>query len=146
MLAESQAVAAVLGLKGARSGTTPLQLIASIERGLPVAAVDRLAKAVAPADPEFKYRFVSRATLARRRQAGRDARLTTEESDRVARIARLWAHACDVWKDEEAARAFLLRPHPMLEGRRPIDTAVATEIGADLVDQILGRLEYGSAA
>src|SRR5215212_8970399 len=144
MLAEPDIVANVLGLRAARKRTTPFQLIASIEAGLPVEAVDHLARAIAPDDAEFRHRFVPRATLARRRNDPK-ARLTVGQSDRLARIASIWAHALHVWKDEEAARAFLFRAHPMLEGRRPIDAALGTELGADLVDQILGGLEYGSA-
>ena len=144
MLTDPDVVAGVLGLRMPRRQTTPFHLIASIENGLPVGALDRLAKTIAPADTEFKHRFVSKATLARRKRDA-SARLTVEESDRLARIATIWAHALDVWKSDEGARAFLTRPHPMLEGRRPIDAALATELGADLVDQILGGLEYGSA-
>ena len=143
MISEPNAVAEVLGIRGALESTA-FQLIARIEGGLPVAALDRLASAVAPKDAEFRHRLVPKATLARRKRAKR-ARLTVEESDRVARIAGLWAHARAVWKDDDAARAFLFRPHPMLQGRRPIDAAVSTELGADLVDRILGGLEYGSA-
>ena len=53
--------------------------------------------------------------------------------------------ALDVWKSEEAARAFLNRPHPMLEGRKPIDVAIQSELGADMVKSILGELKYGTA-
>jgi hypothetical protein len=34
----------------------------------------------------------------------------------------------------------------VLTGRRPIDVILGTELGARLVEQILGRLRYGSAA
>ncbi len=34
----------------------------------------------------------------------------------------------------------------MLEGRRPVDVVLATDMGARLVEDILGRLKYGSAA
>lgn len=144
MLAEPDVLADMLGLRSAQKRTTPFQLISSIEAGLPVEALERLARAIAPADAEFRHRFVPRATLARRKN-DTNARLSVGQSDRLARIAGIWAHAVRVWKSEEAARAFLFRPHPMLEGRRPVDTALGTELGADLVDQILGGLEYGSA-
>jgi putative toxin-antitoxin system antitoxin component (TIGR02293 family) len=144
MVSEANVVAEVLGIRG-RGAATPFDLMARIEGGLPVAALDRVAGAVAPKDAEFRHRLVPKATLARRKRAKR-ARLTVEESGRLARIAGIWAHARAVWKDDEAARAFLFRSHPMLEGRRPIDAAVSTELGGDLVDRILGGLEHGSAA
>ena len=110
-----------------------------------VAALDRVCAAVAPADATFKYRVVSRATLDRRRkQAG--SRLSAEESGRLARLARVWAIARDVWGGDEAARAFLFRPHMMLHMRAPIDLALGTDLGAKLVEDILGRLRHGTAA
>jgi uncharacterized protein (DUF2384 family) len=63
-----------------------------------------------------------------------------------ARVARVWAVALDVWKTEEATRAFLFRAHPMIEDRRPIDVVIQSEFGAELVVEILGRLKYGTAA
>ncbi len=144
MLASSDVVAGVLGLRLSRKSTTPFQLISSIEAGFPIETVDRLARAIAPSDPEFRHRFVPRATLARRKSS-ETPRLSAGQSDRLARIASIWAHALSVWKGEDPARAFLFRPHPMLEGRRPIDAALGTELGAELVEQILGGLEYGSA-
>jgi putative toxin-antitoxin system antitoxin component (TIGR02293 family) len=145
MSAQRIDVAEVLGIAKARQKGSPFYLLTSIEQGFPVASLDRVAALVAPSDADFKYRFVAKATLARRRR-GKGARLSVEQSDRLARIAKIWAHAVEVWGGEEAARGFLFRPHPMLEGRRPIDAALTTELGAELVDQILGRLEYGSAA
>ena len=39
-----------------------------------------------------------------------------------------------------------LRPHPMIEDKRPIDIVIQSEFGAELVIEILGRLKYGTAA
>lgn len=125
--------------------TSPLRLIVALEQGLPVGALDRVSRAVAPADARFKHRIVSRATLARRRTREGD-RLSAEESGRLARVAGLWAMAMDVWGGEEEARAFLFRAHPLLEGRLPIDVVLGSDLGARLVEDILGRLRYGSAA
>ncbi len=134
-----------LGLGSKKRASSPLEMIALVERGLPIAALDRLSKLVAPDDAAFKYRIVSRPTLDRRRkQAG--GRLSPEESERLARLARVWALAREVWGSDVEARAFLFRPHMMLEGRIPIDVTLGTDLGARLVEEILGRLQYGSAA
>jgi putative toxin-antitoxin system antitoxin component (TIGR02293 family) len=114
-----------------------------IERGLPVAALDRLSDAIAPNDRAFRYRIVPRATYVRRKQR---RRLSTEESARDVRLARVWSFALNVWKDEEEARAFMFREHPLLADRRPVDVALSSELGARLVEEALGRLAYGSAA
>ena len=63
----------------------------------------------------------------------------------MARLAEVWAFACEVWGGEGEARDFLFRAHPLLEGRRPVDVVLANEFGRPLVDGILGRLQYGSA-
>jgi putative toxin-antitoxin system antitoxin component (TIGR02293 family) len=137
-------VADVLGLAAsARTAKSPLALITRIEGGLPVAALDRVARLLAPGDAQFKYRFVPKATYERRKVAHK---LTADESARLARAARVWALALDVWQDEEAARDFLFRPHPMIEDKRPIDVTIRSEFGAELVIDILGRLKYGTAA
>jgi putative toxin-antitoxin system antitoxin component (TIGR02293 family) len=73
-------------------------------------------------------------------------RLTTQESSRVERVARVWALAVKVWKSDESARAFLWREHPLLDLRRPIDVVMANDLGAKLVEDILGRLRHGTAA
>jgi putative toxin-antitoxin system antitoxin component (TIGR02293 family) len=143
MNAEVPAVAEALGLKSRRM-TAPMRLIDTIVGGLPVTSLDHLARTICPDDADFKHSFVPKATLSRRRKA-HGLRLTAEESDRLARVAQVWAHAVEVWKGAPEARTFLFRPHGLLEDQRPIDVALSSAMGADLVDQILGRLAYGSA-
>ncbi len=52
---------------------------------------------------------------------------------RLARVARVWNLALDVWQSEDDARDFLFRSHPMLEDKRPIDVVIQSEISAELV-------------
>ena len=113
-----------------------------VETGLPLAALDRVVRAVAPDDASFIASIVPKATLSRRRAAA-SGTLSAEESNKVARLAKVWAMAVRVWNDEADARAFLRRPHPMLEGRPPRDVAVASDPGADAVANIIGRGAYG---
>lgn len=149
MLADT--IREVLGLR-IKGPLLPTSLMHEVEKGFPLTALDRVAKAVAPDDAQFAFRMVSRATLARRRKAlivarhAAEARLSADESARVARLAGVWALAREVWGSDAEARAFLFRPHPILEGRRPIDVVLANEFGRPLVEGILGRLQYGSAA
>ena len=147
MSAISDPVSTVLGLP--MSGLLPL--MSAVAKGLPLASLDRVARSVAPADTQFAFRIVPRATLARRRKAlataqGRpDGRLSAEEGTRLARLASVWAMALDVWGDEDAARQFMFEPHPLLHGRRPIDIVLENEFGRPAVEGILGRLANGSA-
>ena len=122
---------------------SPLALAEQVENGLPIAALDELARTLAPDDPNFVYRLVPRATLARRR-AHPGARLTVDESARVTRLAAVWSLAKQVWKDDDAARRFLFKPHMLLDGRRSIDVVLGSEFGRPAVEQILGGLLYGT--
>jgi putative toxin-antitoxin system antitoxin component (TIGR02293 family) len=143
-MTELAEVANVLGVaRPDRPLADPFQLIRKIEDGLPLRAFERVMELVAPDDASFKYRVIPKASLARRQH---EKRLTANESERLARIAGVWAFACDVWGSAEEARSFLFRPHPMLGDRRPIDVVIDGEVGARVVDGILGRLKYGSAA
>lgn len=137
-------VADVLGLPAKEAAArSPFGLIARIEDGLPIGALERVSQLLAPGDVHFKYRLVPKATYERRKAAHR---LSSDEGTRLARLARVWSLALDVWQSEVEARDFLFRSHPMLEDKRPIDVVIQSEIGAELVLDILGGLKYGSAA
>jgi putative toxin-antitoxin system antitoxin component (TIGR02293 family) len=137
-------VADVLGLHSKEAAErSPFGLISRIESGLPLGTLDRMALLLAPNDTQFKYRLIPKATYERRKAA---LRLSSDEGTRLARVARVWGLAVDVWRTEDDARDFLFRSHPMLEDKRPIDVVIQNEIGAELVFDILGSLKYGSAA
>ena len=139
-----ETVAETLGLPTKESvARSPFELMSRIEGGLPIGALERIAQLLAPQDSQFKYRFVPKATLDRRKTA---LKLSSDEGMRVARVARVWNLALDVWQSEEDAREFLFRAHPMLEDNRPIDLVIGNEIGAEVVVDILSSLKYGSAA
>ena len=86
------------------------------------------------------YRIIPEATYKRRR-----ASLSVEESERAERLARVYATAEYVWNSDDDARAFLHAPHPMLQGRTPLDVSMS-ELGARRVEELLWKLYYGIAA
>jgi putative toxin-antitoxin system antitoxin component (TIGR02293 family) len=132
--------AELLGLKPKKSETT-LTLAYSVEKGLPVSALDKFAGRVSPHDVRrFTYRVVPKPTLERRRKEKQP--LTSAESDRLARIAKVFAFALEVFRDEAKVRSFLDRPHPMLDDKAPLDIALATGPGTDAVINLLGRAAY----
>ena len=128
---------------GFAEAQAPLRLAGSIEQGLPVAALDRLVALLSPNDDSSRFAFVPRATLARR---ARTQRLSPEESARLVRVAGVWTLAREIWGTDEDTRDFLNRRHPLLEDRRPLEVALATDLGARLVEDILGGLRHGTAA
>lgn len=92
-----------------------------------------------PMDRLVAHLGIPRATLHRRRLAGR---LDPAESDRVLRYARLVALAVATLESLEAARAWLGSPQIGLGGLSPL-TYAETEVGAREVEALLGRIEYG---
>jgi putative toxin-antitoxin system antitoxin component (TIGR02293 family) len=86
------------------------------------------------------YRIIPEATYKRRRD-----KLSVEESERAERLARVYATAQYVWNSDDDARAFLHAPHPMLQGRTPLDVSMS-ELGARRVEELLWKLYYGIAA
>lgn len=144
MATQPASVEALLGVNLGNQRSR-LALAYSIQSGLPVTALDRLAGVVAPDDAGFKFRLIPKATLERRRKSP-SKRLTSEEGDRLARLAKVFSFALDIYGESEKARAFLTRPHPMLDGKPPLDVALATGPGADVVINLLGRAAYGGGA
>ena len=143
-LIEARSLAALLGVKPKRGqAVDTLELARQVGKGLSAHAVDLLCDLVAPDDSSFRYRIVPKATLARRQRGA--GRLSPEESDRLARLARLWALAIDVWKSEQAAHRFLAAPHPLLRNRIPRELVIESDIGARAVENLLGSLKYGTA-
>lgn len=99
----------VLGLAGKLVPESPIALVARIEDGLPLGALDRVAAMVAPGDTQFKYRLVPRATYEHRKSK---KLLSAEEGTRLTRLARVWGAARDVWGDEAEARVSCSAPMP----------------------------------
>ena len=135
-------LAQALGLGRPDHPIGALQIVDALNRGLPIASLETVAGFVTN-DAAFKYRIVSKASLGRRRLT---SLLSPQESERVARVARIWVFAKEVWGSDNEARSFLCRPHPLLDDRCPIDVVVDSEMGAELVRDVLGRLQVGSAA
>jgi putative toxin-antitoxin system antitoxin component (TIGR02293 family) len=78
-------------------------------------------------------------TMARRKA---EQRLTAQESDRLARLARILTYASQVFGSEEKASTWLTRPHRVLEGTAPIEL-LDTDLGTQVIEAMLGRIEHG---
>ena len=82
---------------------------------------------------------VSQRTIKRRL---RDGRFHPDESERLMRVAKLTERAREVLGDLESAREWLKAPQFALGGEIPLEYA-DTEPGAQVVEDVLGRLEHG---
>ena len=119
---------------------TSARLIASIQAGLPMAELEELrADLGLPMEKLAPLLGISKATLHRRKAAGK---LGSAESDRVVRLARLLGMAGFVMASKEAGRQWLCSPQVGLGGAVPLEYA-ETELGAREVEKLLGRIEHG---
>ncbi len=120
--------------------TTELDLALLVDEGLPTASLDAMVRRGALSQDEVEELIIPRRTLAHRRQ--RHEPLTRDESDRLARAARVIASAAETFQNGENAGVWLRRPNRALRGARPIDL-VATSGGARVVEDVLLRLAHG---
>ncbi|KAF0190553.1 MAG: hypothetical protein FD165_2634 [Gammaproteobacteria bacterium] len=118
-------------------------LAETVAHGLPKKALQATIKHLTLDSETAKLisnQLVPPATFKRRK-----TRLSPQESERVERLARVYATALDVWDDDDDTRQFLFAPHAMLNQKRPIDVAF-TELGARQIEQILSNIKYGLPA
>ncbi len=115
-------------------------IIGALKQGFPVDSFDKLRDRLKVSDNLLsKIVQIPKRTLTRRRQ---DGRLRTDESERVLRIARVYDKALDVLESEDAAENWLKKPARGLGYKIPLEYA-DTELGAQEVINLLGRIEYG---
>ncbi len=69
-------------------------------------------------------------------------KLSSVASDRLYRLARIYACAEDVLEDRDQAVEWLHSPQFGLGGRIPLEM-IQTEAGSKEVEDLLGRIEYG---
>ena len=133
----------VIIVYGASIGLQPqssVKLIAKIKEGLSVKAFNRLCKNLDISEKALtKTLHIAISTLARRKKSGR---MTFEESERLYRIARLYDRAAEVFGDKKMGRKWLKDPAWALGDIPPLEFA-ETELGAQEVDDLLGRIEHG---
>jgi putative toxin-antitoxin system antitoxin component (TIGR02293 family) len=125
-----------IGLKPQNSA----MIISKLKRGLPVRTFERLRKNLDVTEKALsKVLNIALTTLARRKNAGR---LSFEESERLFRIARLYDKTVEVFEDPQMARKWLKEPSWALGDVTPLQYA-DTELGAQEVEDLLGRIEHG---
>lgn len=141
----SQLVALVLG--GAEVLGEEVRSDRDLEKlvmaGLPSESVKTVVDRIYPHESDRYYEVVPRTTLNRRLSAR--SPLPLQYSEKLERLARIYAFALEVWESEADAREFMSKKHPMLDDRTPFE-ACLTELGGRQVEQILGRLLFSSAA
>jgi len=119
----------------------PGDLAKLVRQGLPATSVTVLAEKLDLGSTVLSRKLgIPLRTMTRRLSHG--SRLTAAESDRTVRLARVYAGAVEMIGDEEKAAEWLQTPNRALGGERPLDQ-LDTDMGARMVDDILGRIAYG---
>jgi putative toxin-antitoxin system antitoxin component (TIGR02293 family) len=116
-------------------------VIERIERGLPYSSLERLQKNTGfTTEQMIDLLQVPKRTLARRKAAGK---LSPEESDRLVRLARVYAKALHLFNgDPESTTAWLVHSQRAFDGVPPIEM-IRTDVGAQEVETLVGQLEHG---
>lgn len=119
------------------SGENAISLVRS---GLPLSSIARVRKKLKVNESALlSLMGMSKETYQQRQEAREN--LSLIESDRLYRLARIEAHATEVFEDEETAADWLKQPNRAL-GEKPIDL-LDTDAGTDRVDRLLTRIEFG---
>ncbi len=119
---------------------TPLDWVSLIRQGISSAAVDALAGTIHLTQSELAAALgIPERTLARRKKEGT---LSSEESAKLVRLARVVERAEEVFENLDAALGWLKSPNAALTGATPL-SLLDTDIGAESVLDTLGRIEHG---
>jgi putative toxin-antitoxin system antitoxin component (TIGR02293 family) len=120
-----------------------LELEGCARDGFPLGVLEVLQNnAVLTADDVYKW-IIPRRTLSHRLK--KNQRLSLDESNRVSRVARIFALAAETLGSAERAAEWLRRPLRQFAGRTPLEM-LATDLGSHQVETLLGRIAHGIAA
>jgi putative toxin-antitoxin system antitoxin component (TIGR02293 family) len=119
------------------------ELHSAILIGIPGAALGRMVSNVSrlTAEQVGEAVGVTTRTMHRRKEAP-EAPLSADQGGRALRFAELLSRACLVFGSQEQAEQWFNEAQMGLDQKRPIEL-ITTVVGAQLVDELLGRLEYG---
>lgn len=129
----AQLIQVILGIETATEG-----LVVLVREGLPVQSFAAVAA----------HTGLSREALGRvahiqvRTVQRRKGRLQRDESDRLTRVARIYAMAEAVLGSRDAAERWMGAPNWALDGARPLEM-LDTEVAAREIEDTLGRIDDG---
>jgi putative toxin-antitoxin system antitoxin component (TIGR02293 family) len=139
----------VLMAQAAKSGQ-PSRFLASIrldlesvEAGVPV---ETMANFVSASGVEFKdiYDIVIPARTLKHRRSRKQS-LSPDESDKLARLMRVFDQAVSVFGGVEQARTWLNKPKKRFDERTPLQM-LRTDFGGRMVEEMLGQIDEGMFA
>ena len=128
--------------------TTPLLAalhlnLENVESGVPLATISNFAESSGIPLKDL-YEVVIPARTLKHRRARREP-LSRDESDKLARLVRIFDHAVKVFAGTDRARTWLEEPKKRFANRTPLDM-LRTEVGGRQVEEFLGQIEHGMFA
>ena len=114
-----------------------------IERGLPLSTLEEFSAYSGIAVKDLLEVVIPARTLKHRRQ--RQEPLSLDESDRLARVARVYALAVRVFGNPEKARRWLSKPKIRFDDQTPL-AMLRTDLGGRQVEEMLIQIEEGMFA
>jgi putative toxin-antitoxin system antitoxin component (TIGR02293 family) len=121
----------------------PLAAHELLEFGLPNVVVSHLVTSMAVIAPDSVESVIGMSARTRqRREKNPTELLSQDQAGRTWKFAEILTRATSVFGSRAAAEQWLVEPATGLDRRRPIDL-LSTPAGLELVEDFLGRLEYG---
>jgi putative toxin-antitoxin system antitoxin component (TIGR02293 family) len=111
-----------------------------VERGVPLERLEEFAIYAGFALKDLLEVVIPPRTLKHRKQ--RKEPLSIDESDRLARVIRLYELGVRVFGDRDKARRWLTKPKIRFEERTPL-AMMRTELGGRAVEEMLIQIEEG---
>ena len=119
----------------------PSEIIELIRQGLPTQAIDYLAERLSLSRATFLDAIkVPVSTVERRLRLGEA--LSSDEGDRISRVAKVLRRAVEVFGDEGQGTAWITNTVSSIGGKTPLSLLDTVE-GYELVSATLSRIEYG---
>jgi putative toxin-antitoxin system antitoxin component (TIGR02293 family) len=115
----------------------------TVEAGVPVATMARFVTASGMQLKDL-YEVVIPARTLKHRKARKEP-LTSDESDKLVRLIRVYDQAVRVLGEKEKALYWLREPKKRFEDRTPIQM-LRTDLGGRMVEEMLGQIYYGMFA
>ncbi len=111
-----------------------------IERGLPLATLEQFSAYSGIPLKNLLEVVIPPRTLKHRRQQRQP--LNVEESDRLARVARIYELAAKIYGNADDGRGWLMRPKDRFQDRTPL-VLLKTEAGEHAVEEFLYQIDEG---
>ena len=111
-----------------------------VKDGLKAGAYDSLRSALGLSDQQLADSLsIPIRTLQRRLERGR---FMPDESDRIARLSRIYQRATEVFESADSAREWMQTANPSIGFAIPLELC-STDPGCVEVERLLYRIEYG---